>query len=183
MHDDNSSEPISSANGLRQLLSQAQLGQREAARLLDVDERAMRQWCSGKTMPPVTVRRSLSLKLTHTEAMQRTIDGNSAIIAAIDAGNLTGAGRGSGASEPDSAALMRAQYVKKNEELKALLRLDAAFDWRQRALVAMNADSLPSGNGILDDAKIAEVDAADAEFKAAQAEVDRITREIRAGLR
>ena len=78
---------------------------------------------------------------------------------------------------------MRAQYVKKNEELKALLRLDAAFDWRQRALVAMNADSLPSGNGILDDAKIAEVDAADAEFKAAQAEVDRITREIRAGLR
>ena len=174
---------LSAANRLRQLLSEANLGQREAARLLGVEERTMRQWCSGQGTPPASVFRALSPRLTHIEVMQKAIDSNDTIIAGIDDGSLKGFGYGGGPSAPDSAQRMREHYVKKNEELRALLRVQEAFERKQRALFAMNGDALPYGAGVISDEKIDEVDAAEAEFQAAKREVDRITQEIREGRR
>ena len=184
MRDDHdAAATISAASQLRQLLSEANLGQREAARLLGVEERTMRQWCSGQGTPPASVFRALNPRLTHLEALQRTIDSNDSIITALDEGHMTGGGYGAGPSAPDSGKRMREHYVKKNEELRSLLRLQEAFDRRQRAIFAMNSDALPHGDGVISDGKIDEVDTAEAEFQAAQSEVDRITQEIRAGLR
>lgn len=143
----------------------------------------MRQWCSGQGIPPASVFRALSPRLTHAEVLQKTIDSNESIIAAIDAGTLTGFGAGPGPSAPDSAAQMREHYAKKNEELRSLLRVQAAFDRRQRAFFSMTSDALPFGDGVLSDAKLDELDAAETELKAAQADVDRIMQDIRAGLR
>ncbi|WP_175773504.1 helix-turn-helix domain-containing protein [Paraburkholderia phenazinium] len=174
---------ISKANILRQLLSDANLGQREAARLLGVEERTMRQWCSGQGTPPPSVFRALSPRLTHLEVMQRAIDSNDSIIAAIAEGRITGLGYGPVSGGPDSALRERARLERKNQELRALLRLQQAFDRKQRAFFALSQEALPHGNGVLTESAMDEVDAAEAEFRAAQLEVDRISQEIRDGHR
>ena len=69
------------------------------------------------------------------------------------------------------------------EEHRALVRLEDAFQRKQEAYFRLNEQWLPHGNGLPADESIAEMDAAEEEFRAAQAEVDRITREIRAGRR
>jgi transcriptional regulator with XRE-family HTH domain len=184
MRDDHdAAATMSAANQLRQLLSEANLGQREAARLLGVEERTMRQWCSGQGTPPASVFRALSPRLTHLEVMQRAIDSNDSIIAAIAEGTITGLGNGPGPCAPDSALRERARLEKKNEELRALLRVQQAFDRKQRAVFALSREALPHGNGVLTDAAMDEADAAEAAFRAAQIEVDRLTQEIRDGRR
>ena len=184
MLDDHDAAPtISAAAELRQLLTEANLGQREAARLLGVEERTMRQWCSGQGTPPASVFRALNPRLTHLEIMEKAIKSNESIIAGIDSGSLKGFGYGPGPSAPDSAELVRERYVKKNEELRALLRIQRAFDRRQRAVFALGEEALPQGGGVLSDAAMDEADAAEAEFRAAQLDVDRITQEIRDGRR
>src|SRR5580700_6808086 len=53
--------PIDStdADRLRALLKLGGLSQRAAARLLNVEERTMRQWCAGQGNPPASVFRAL----------------------------------------------------------------------------------------------------------------------------
>ena len=72
---------------------------------------------------------------------------------------------------------------KHNEEHRAMVRWEEAFQRKQEAYFGLNRQWLPHGNGVPTGESISEVDAAEEEFRAAQAEVDRITREIRAGLR
>lgn len=185
MRDDHdAAATISAANQLRQLLSEARLGQREAARLLEVEERTMRQWCAGEGTPPASVFRALSPRLTHLEVLQRRIASNDSIIAAIDAGAITGFGDGPGPSAPDSALQRRAHYVRKNEELRAILRVDQAFEKKRRAIFALTGEaSPPHGNGVLSEAAMDEADAAEAEFRVAQLEFERIGEEMRMGRR
>ena len=70
-----------------------------------------------------------------------------------------------------------------NEEHRALLRLDQSFHRRQEAMLGMNEQWLPRGSGLPSVDSLDEFDAADKEFRAAQAECDRIAKEIRAGKR
>jgi len=184
MRDDHdAAATLSAANQLRRLLFEAKLGQREAARLLGVEERTMRQWCAGEGAPPASVFRALSPRLTHIEVMEKCIASNDSIIASIDEGRIRGFGNGPELSAPDSALRERARYAKKNEELRALLRVQQAFDRKQRAVFALSEEALPQGNGVLSDAAMDEADASEAEFRSAQLEVDRITQEIREGRR
>ena len=184
MRDDHdTAAALSAANTLRQLLSEAELGQREAARLLGIEERTMRQWCAGEGTPPASVFRALSPRLTHIEVMLKRIASNDSVIRAIDAAAITGSGDGPGLSAPGSASQMRAHYVQKNEELLAILRVDQAFDRKQRAIFALSEQASPEGSGVLSDAVMDEAEAAEAEFRAAQLEFERFGREMRNGRR
>ena len=64
-----------------------------------------------------------------------------------------------------------------------MVRLDEAFQRKQEAYFRLNGQWLPHGNGLPTEKSISEMDAAEEAFRAAQAEVDRITQEIRAGKR
>src|SRR5882724_3875143 len=64
------------ADRLRTLLKLGGLSQRAAARLLNVEERTMRQWCAGHGKPPTSVFRALNPRLTHTENLRRMIESN-----------------------------------------------------------------------------------------------------------
>jgi hypothetical protein len=61
--------------------------------------------------------------------------------------------------------------------------MDRAFHRRQEAMLGMNEQWLPRGSGLPTDDSLDEYDAADEEFRAAQAECDRIAKDIRAGKR
>lgn len=171
------------ADRLRALLKLGGLSQRAAARLLNVEERTMRQWCAGQGKPPASVFRALSPRLTHTENLRRMIEQNESTIEALQDGRITGLGYGSGPSDPDSVRAEIDRLRKQNEEHQALVRMEEAFQRQQEAFFGLNRQWLPHGNGLPTEASISEVDAAQAEFRAAQAEVDRITAEIRAGKR
>jgi hypothetical protein len=43
------------ADQVRELLSRAALGQREAARELEIDERTMRGYCAGDDVPKIVI--------------------------------------------------------------------------------------------------------------------------------
>ena len=171
------------ADRLRALLKRAGLSQRAAATLLNVEERTMRQWCAGQGKPPTSVFRALNPRLTHTENLRRMIESNEKTIAALQDGRITGLGYGRGPSDPQSVAVEIDRLRKRNEEHRALVRLEEAFQRKQEAYFGLNGQWLPNGIGLPTDESISEVDAATEEFRAAQAEVDRITREIRAGKR
>ena len=171
------------ADRLRALLKRAGLSQRAAATLLNVEERTMRQWCAGQGKPPTSVFRALNPRLTHTENLRRMIESNEKTIAALQDGRITGLGYGRGPSDPQSVAVEIDRLRKRNEEHRALVRLEEAFQRKQEAYFGLNGQWLPHGIGLPTDESISEVDAATEEFRAAQAEVDRITREIRAGKR
>ena len=171
------------ADRLRDLLKRAGLSQRAAARLLKIEERTMREWCAGQGKPPASVFRALSPRLTHTEYLQRTIESNEKTIEALQDGRITGMGYGPGLSDPQSVALEIDRLRKRNEEHLAMVRLDQAFHRRQEAFLELNGQWLPHGNGLPADDSISEADAAEKEFRAAEAEVERITQEIRAGKR
>ncbi len=63
------------------------------------------------------------------------------------------------------------------------MRLDQTFHRQQEAFLDLNGQWLPHGNGLPTDESISEAAAAEKEFRAAQAEVERITQEIRVGKR
>src|SRR5689334_11205949 len=85
------SSPLDSteANRLRALLTRAGLSQRAAARLLNVEERTMRQWCAGQGKPPASVFRALNPRLTYTENLRRMIESNEKTIEALRDGRIT----------------------------------------------------------------------------------------------
>lgn len=173
----------SDADKLRALLERAKLSQREAARRLGVEERLMRQWCAGQGKPPLSVFRALSPRITWAESTRKQIESNDAVIAAMEDGRISGVGYGPGPSDPASIASEIKRRRKLNEELLSLLRLDDAFHRRQMAHFALMGELSPQGSGVPSESNLAEADAADAEFRAAQVEVDRIAAEIRAGHR
>jgi transcriptional regulator with XRE-family HTH domain len=171
------------ADRLRALLVRARLSQRAAAKLLNVEERTMRQWCAGQGKPPASVLRALNPRLTHAENLRRMIESNEKMIEAMQDGRITGQGYGPLLGDPQSVATEIDRLRKRNEEHRALLRLEGAFQRQQEAYFALNGQWLPHGNGLPTDESILEMDAAKEEFRAAQAEVDRITQEMRAGKR
>jgi transcriptional regulator with XRE-family HTH domain len=180
---DSSPSDSTDADRLRTLLKLGGLSQRAAARLLNVEERTMRQWCAGQGKPPASVFRALSPRLTHTEHLRRLIESNEQTIAALQDGRITGLGYGGGPSDPQSVVIEIERLRKQNEQHHALVRLEEAFQRQQEAYFAINKQWLPHGNGRPNEESISEVDAAKVEFRAAQAEVDRITHEIRTGKR
>ena len=143
----------------------------------------MRQWCAGHGKPPTSVFRALNPRLTHTENLRRMIEANEKTIDALQDGRITGLGFGCGPSDSQSVAMEIDRLHKRNEEHRALVRLEDAFQRKQEAYFRLNRQWLPHGNGLPNDDSISEMDAAEEAFRAAQAEVDRITREIRAGKR
>ena len=179
-----SSPPYSTdADRLRALLKRAGLSQRAAARVLNVEERTMRQWCAGQGQAPTSVFRALNPRLTHSENLLRMIESNEKTIEALQDGRITGLGYGPGPSDPQSAAMEIDRLRKRSEEHRALVRLEEAFQRKQDAYIGLSEHWLPHGNGLPTDESISEMDSAEEEFRAAQAEVDRITQEIRAGKR
>lgn len=177
------SDTPSSADRLRVLLRFAGMSQRAAARYLNVDERTMRMWCAGQGVPPEFVFRALSPRLTHTEHLKRLVERNEETIGALRDGRITGLGFGPGLSDPGSAAAEIRRLELRNEEHLALIRVEEAFHRRQEAHSPVYRQWRPHGTGAVDLDDIDELEEADSEFRAAQAEVDRITEEIRAGKR
>lgn len=180
---DSSPHHSTDADRLRALLKLGRLSQRAAARLLNVDERTMRQWCAGQGTPPAWVFRALSPRLTHAEYLRRTIKENEETIEALQDGRITGLGYGPGPSDPQSVSVEIERLRKQNEEHRAIVRLEEAVDRKQEAFGRLNRQWLPHGTGLPTDESISEFDAAEEEFRAARAEVDRIAQEIRAGRR
>jgi transcriptional regulator with XRE-family HTH domain len=180
---DSSPSDSTDAGRLRSLLQQAGLSQRAAARLLGVEERTLRQWCAGQGQPPPSVFRALNPRLTHTENLRRMIASNEKTIEALQSGRITGMGYGPGPSDPQSGAMELNRLLKRNEEHRAMVRWEEAFQRKQEAYFGLNRQWLPHGSGVPTGESIAEMDAAEEEFRAAQAEVDRITGEIKSGMR
>jgi transcriptional regulator with XRE-family HTH domain len=180
---DLSSPDSTDADRLRALIKRAGLSQRAAATLLNVEERTMRHWCAGQGKPPASVFRALNPRLTHTENLRRMIESNEETIEALQDGRITGMGYGPVLGDPKSVAVEIERLRKRNEEHRALVRLEEAFQRQQEAYLGLNGQWLPNGNGLPTDESISEADAAAEEFRGAQAEVDRITQEIRAGKR
>lgn len=143
----------------------------------------MRQWCAGQGKPPATVFRALSPRLTHIENLRRMIASNEETIEALQDGRVTGSGYGPGSSDSKTVAMEIDRLLKQNEQHRALVRLEEAFQRKQEAYFGLNRQWLPHGNGVPTDESISEVDAAEKEFRAAQEEVNRIIQEIRAGKR
>jgi hypothetical protein len=69
------------------------------------------------------------------------------------------------------------------EERAALDRERRAFERRQAAFLAVTKQFYPKGDGLPATHDLDELDAANAEWEAAKAEVDRITDEVRTGKR
>jgi transcriptional regulator with XRE-family HTH domain len=178
-----SSPDFSDADHLRALLERAGLSQRAAARLLNVEERTMRQWCAGQGKPPASVFRALSPRLTHTENLRRMIESNETTIEALRDGRITGLGYGQGPSEPRSVQIEIHRLLRQNEEHRAMVRWEEAFQRVQEAHFELNNHWLPHGNGIPTAESLSALDVAQEELRAAQGEVDRISEEIRTGKR
>lgn len=173
----------SNTDGIRTLLKEARLSQRAAAKYLDVDERTMRGWCSNNGAPPSPVLRALNPQHAYAEGLNQMIAANERTIKAIQEGRISGLGDD---SDPETTANLTAELeklIKRNEEHHALLRMDKAFHRRQEAFLRMNEQWTPRGSGVPTDDSLHEFDAAEDEFRAAQAECDRIAKEIRAGSR
>lgn len=177
------SQQLSVAERLRELIGKAGLSQRGAARELGVDDRTMRYWCSGDQTPPPMVMRALDPATRHRENLRRTIADNQRQIDAIESGIVTGLGYGPRRADASGAAAEAQRLRRQNEELQALLRQEDAFQRRQEAFFALHRQWLPHGNGLPTEEAIAEFDAAEEEWRAAQKEVDLIVEQIRAGLR
>jgi DNA-binding transcriptional regulator YiaG len=171
------------AEELRFLLKAANLSQRSAAKYLNVDERTMRSWCAGDGMPPAPVLKALEFRAAYPASLMRMIESNERTISAIQDGRISGLGDANG-SETKRNLMAELEILKRrNEEHRAMLRLDQAFHRRQEAMLCMNEQWLPRGSGLPTEISLDEFDAADEEFRAAEAECDRISKAIRAGKR
>jgi hypothetical protein len=111
------------------------------------------------------------------------IESNEEQIAAIESGRITGMGYGESLADPSSAVVEVARLRKKNEELRLLQRQDAAWERRQAAMAAIVQESTPNSNGQISAETVAELDARWEELQAVEAEVAKLTAEIRSGLR
>lgn len=69
------------------------------------------------------------------------------------------------------------------EELAAVENLQRASDRRQHALFALIKQSIPQGDGQLTSGVLEELDAAEVDWKIADAEVERIATDIQMGRR
>lgn len=168
------------ADRLRAMLQRARLSQRAAARLLEIDERTMRQWCAGQGIPPESVFRALSPKLTHVEHLRQRIEENEKIIEAFQNGDFKVVPR---AYQPASAeaANKEIEHLRRcNEEHRSLVRLEEAIDWQREAHAVVFQQWEPHGSGAPTEESLDELDAAEKEFSSAKAEVDRITADRRA---
>lgn len=168
---------------LRFLLKASNLSQRSAAKYLNVDERTMRSWCAGDGRPPAPVLIALEFRAAYPAGLMRMIESNERTICAIQEGRISGWGEG---NDPDVKAKFLAameSLKKRNEEHRAMLRMDQAFHRRQEAMLGLNEQWLPRGNGVPTDDVIDEFDAAETEFHAAKEECDRIAKQIRGGQR
>lgn len=168
---------------LRFLLKASNLSQRSAARYLNVDERTMRSWCAGDGKPPAPVLRALEFRAAYPAGLMRMIESNERTILAIQEGRISGWGEG---NDPEVMAKFLSEMEalkKRNEEHRAMLRMDQAFHRRQEAMLGLNEQWLPRGNGVPKDDAIDEFDAAEDEFQAAKEECDRIAKQIRDGQR
>lgn len=165
---------------LRFLLKAANLSQRAAAKYLNVDERTMRSWCTGDGKPPAPVLRALEFRAAYPASLIRMIESNERTINAIQDGRFTGLGNGSGTEAKSNLMEELEKLQNRNEEYRALLRMDQAFHRRQEAMLAMNEQWFPRGSGLPFEDSLNEFDAAEKEFRDAQAECDRIAKEIRA---
>ena len=68
-------------------------------------------------------------------------------------------------------------------ESKSIERVERAFRARMDAFLKMNTQFYPSGSGEVSDEALNEFDSADAEWKSAISEMDRMAAEIRSGAR
>ena len=173
----------SDADEIRALLKATNLSQRAAAKHLGVDERSMRAWCAGDGKPPSPVLRALEFRAAYPNSLLQMIESNERTIRAIEDGRISGLGD---TNDSDAKAKCLAELDrlnKRNEEHRALLRMDGAFHRRQQAYLRMNEQWLPRGSGAPTQDSLFEFDAAEEEFRAAKAECDRIASEIRAGMR
>jgi hypothetical protein len=161
------------ADRLRELIGNAGLSQRAAARELGVDDRTMRYWCSGDQTPPAMALRGLDPFVRHRENLVRLIANNEEQIAAIESGRITGMGYGDPLADPSSAAIEVARLRKQNEGLRVLQRQDAAWERRQAAMAAVV--QLPTAEAI------AELDASWEELQSAEAAVAKLSAQIRSG--
>lgn len=169
--------------GIRALLKQASLSQRAAAKYIGVDDRTMRGWCAGNGNPPPPVLRALNPKYAYTEGLIQMIAANERKINAIQEGRISGLAVDSDHETKLNLIAELEKLQNRNEEHRALLRLDQAFHRRQEAMLGMNEQWLPRGSGLPTEDSLDEFDAADEEFRAAQAECDRIAKDIRIGRR
>jgi len=72
---------------------------------------------------------------------------------------------------------------QRDEEVHAIERMEQAHRRSQSAHVALLNEFIPRGNGVLRQETLDERDAAEAEVRAARADMDRIAAEIRSGKR
>lgn len=72
---------------------------------------------------------------------------------------------------------------QREEENFVIERMEKAHQRRQATFVALLGEFLPRGKGVLTQTSLDEHAAAQAEFMAARAEMDRIANEIRSGKR
>ena len=119
----------------------------------------------------------------NTENLRRVIESNENTIEALLDRRVTVLGYGPGLRDPRSVAADIDRLRKRNEEHQALVRWIEAFQRRQQAYIELHAHWLPHGNGLPTAETISELDAAEEELRAAQAEVGRITQEMLAGKR
>lgn len=169
--------------GLRTLLKEARLSQRAAAKYLNIDDRTMRGWCSVDGIPPAPILRALNPKHAYAEGLIQMIAANVRTIKAIEEGRISGLGDGSDHEAKTNLLAESGRLKKRNEEHEALLRLDQAFHRRQGAMLSMNEQWLPRGSGVPEKDLLDEFDAAEEEYRAAQAVCNRIANEIRTGMR
>jgi hypothetical protein len=178
----NSIPTQSDADRLRERIKAAGLGQRAAARELGVDDRTMRYWCAGDGRPPEMAYRALDPRARHYAFLKQTIRSNEQQIELFEAGKMT-CGYGPEPAPPSSASQEIRRLRQQNEELQVLVRMEDAFQRRQTAFFAVHSQWLPHGDGSPSQASLDELDAAEAAWRAAQAEMERLAQEIRAGRR
>jgi DNA-binding transcriptional regulator YiaG len=171
------------ADRLRELIGCAGLSQRAAARELGVDERTMRYWCSGDQTPPAMAFRGLDPFVRHRESLKRTLETNELQIRMMESGKMTGMGYGPSIADKSSTNMQIDALRKQNEQCRLLLRQDAAWERRQKAFAALVQESTPNGKGQISADAIAELDASGEQVEAVEAEVAKLTAELRAGLR
>jgi DNA-binding XRE family transcriptional regulator len=173
----------SDTGGIRALLKEARLSQRGAAKYLNVDDRTMRGWCSEDGKPPAPVLVALNPEHAYAEGLSQMITANERTINAIEEGRISGLGEGRDTETKTKVMAELERLKKRNEEHRALLRLDRAFHRRQEAMLGINQQWLPRSNGLPNEDLLNELDDAEKEYLAAQSECDRIVSEIRAGKR
>jgi DNA-binding transcriptional regulator YiaG len=178
--EDSSPSPSSQADRLRAALQRSGLSQRAAARLLEVDERTMRQWCAGQGSPPESIFRALSPKPTHLWDLSQTIEANERMIELLETGRHLEIPRDYRPTTPEATKQEIRHLRKCNDEHRAMKRMEEAIDWKRDAHAAVFKQWLPHGSGTPTEESLDKLDAAEKEFQAAKEEIDRITAEIRA---